>query len=327
MKKQISGLLAAAVLTSACGGEGIGAVGGPGPVSDSFGIDSSNGVAAARQSYGAVVASGGIAEVGDPSIVASAPGDGYAIAQQALAPEDLALEVISLIPFGPVVEPCLGGTGTVSLSGDLASPDTLTAGDFFLIEYEVCDTGQGEVIDGIVELTVTDFTGDLFLGTYLVAMDAIIDNLNVATGTDSVTTDGDASIALDTSNLPFVSTGVSGSSMTQTMNAGTEILTSYRSDQTLDGNQEPPPFTLDASGGLDSSQLPGSVTYSTPTEFRGFVPGYPGEGVLLVEGDNSSARLVVIDENNVRVEIDNNGDGTVDDVFDLTWDEFLDPGT
>ncbi len=326
MKKHSLGLLAVAVLASACGG-GSSGFGGAEPVSDSFGIDSGNGVAATRHSYEAAIASGGFAEFGGPAGVSSAPVDGYAVARQALTPEDLALDVISLIPFGPVVEPCLGGTGTVSLSGDIASPDTLTAGDFFHVEYEVCDDGQGEVIDGIIDLTVTDFSGDLFLGTYLVAMDAVVDTLTVSTATDELTADGDASIALDTSLLPFVATSVSGSRMTQSSNAGTEILTNFQSEQTLDGNQEPAPYTMGASGVLDSSLLPGSVTYRTETEFSGFVPGYPDEGTLLVQGDSSTARLVVVDENNVRVDIDSNGDGTVDHTFDLTWDEFLNPGT
>lgn len=326
MNKRLLGLLATTVLTSACGG-GSSEFGGDVPVSDSFGINSSNGVAATRQSYEAVMASGGIAEVGGPAVFSSAPGDGYSIAQQALTPEDLARDVISLIPFGPIVEPCLGGTGTSSLSGDIASPDTLTPGDFFRIEYEFCDEGQGEVIDGVITLTVTDFSGDLFLGTYLVAMDTDIDMLTVTTATDTLTADGDASITLDTSDAPFVATSVSGSSLTQSSNAGTETLANYRSDQTVDGNQQPTPFTMDASGTLDSSQLPGSVTYSTEAEFRGLVPGYPGEGTLLVRGANSTARLVVIDDTNVRIDIDNNADGVVDDSFELTWDEFLNPGT
>jgi hypothetical protein len=68
------------------------------------------------------------------------------------------------------------------------------------------------------------------------------------------------------------------------------------------------------------------VTYSTETAFRGYVPAYPREGSLLVLGDNSSSRLVVIDENNVRIEIDSNGDGAADDVIDLTWEAFLNAG-
>ena len=326
MRRISVGLLATALITSACGGGGSSTFGGTEPVSDSFGIDSSNGVAAARQSYDAVIASGGIADIGGAAGLSSAPSDGSAIARQATTPEVLILDVVSLIPFGPEVEPCLGGTGTVALSGDIAVPGTLTSGDVFRIEYDLCDEGQGEVIDGNIDLTVRDFSGDFFLGTYLLSMDAIIDTLSVATATDTLIADGDATITLDTLEAPYVETGVSGSSVTQSSNAGTESLTSYSSRQTLDGNQEPAEYTMDASGTLDSSQLPGSVTYSTEAIFRGFVPAYPREGALLVQAGNSSARLVVLDDANIRIEIDSNGDGSADDVIDLTWQEFLDSG-
>lgn len=325
MKRTHLGLLAASILASACGSDGGNSFSGTEPVSGSFGIDSSNGVAATRQSYGAVMASGGIAEIGGPVGVASAPPNGASIASHAATPEDVVLNVVSLVPFGPDVQPCLGGTGTVTMSGDIAVPGTLTAGDFFVIEYDLCDEGAGEVIDGIITLTVRDFSGDLFLGTYLLSMDADIDTLSVATGTDTLIADGDATVTLDTMDAPFVVTSVSGSRITQSSNAGTETLTSYSSSQTFDGNQDPAEYTMDASGSLDSSQLPGSVTYSTESTFRGFVPAYPSEGTLLVRGDNSSARLVVVDDANVRVEIDSNGDGVADDMIDLTWDEFLNP--
>lgn len=320
------GLIAAALMTSGCGGGGDNSFSGTDPVSDSFGIDSGNGVTAARLSYEAVLASGGIAEVGGALGISSAPTDGSAIAYRGTAPEDLVVDVVSLIPFGPEVEPCLGGTGTVTLSGDIAVPGTLTPGDVFRIEYELCDEGQGEVIDGIIDMTVRDFSGDLFLGTYLVTMDTVIDMLSIATGTDTITADGDATITLDTLAAPFVNTGVSGSRITQSSSAGTETLTGYSSSQTVDGNQDPAEYTMDAAGKLDSSNLPGSVDYSTEATFRGFLPAYPQEGTLLVVGDNSSARLVVIDAANVRVEIDSNGDGDAEEIINLTWDEFLTPG-
>ena len=48
---------------------------------------------------------------------------------------------------------------------------------------------------------------------------------------------------------------------------------------------------------------------------------YPNTGVLLVRGESSSARLVAVDATNVRIEIDNNGDGTTDEIIELTWAE------
>jgi hypothetical protein len=63
------------------------------------------------------------------------------------------------------------------------------------------------------------------------------------------------------------------------------------------------------------------VTYSTPVVFTGFDNDYPDTGELLVEGDSSSARLIAMDNVNVRIEIDADGDGTIDDTIDTTWAE------
>ena len=42
-------------------------------------------------------------------------------------------------------------------------------------------------------------------------------------------------------------------------------------------------------------------------------------------GNNSSARLTAIDNVNVRIDIDTNGDGAIDDTINTTWVE-LDGG-
>jgi hypothetical protein len=61
------------------------------------------------------------------------------------------------------------------------------------------------------------------------------------------------------------------------------------------------------------------VVYSTPVTFEGFDDGYPHIGELLVTGDDSSLRLVAVDEVNVRIDIDPDGDGTVDTSIETTW--------
>ena len=62
-----------------------------------------------------------------------------------------------------------------------------------------------------------------------------------------------------------------------------------------------------------------SFRYATPVTFEGFDNGYPHTGELLITGDSSSARLIALDDVNVRIEIDGDGDGAVDDTIDTTW--------
>lgn len=228
------------------------------------------------------------------------------------------VNVVQKIPFGPVEDECLL-SGTVTSSGDIAIPGTLTANDTFSVLYTMCDDGFGEVVDGLVDLTVGDFTGELLNGTFLLSMDTVVTNLQVMTGTDTITSNGDATVTLDTSATPFVEAGTSGTSMTTDSNTTSETITNFQSNQTVDGNLQNLPFTMSASGTLDTTQLDGIVSYSTPTEFSGEGFSFPSVGVLLVEGENSAARLITVDDVNVRIEIDIDGDGAADETIETTW--------
>ncbi len=319
-------VLGASLAIAACGGGGD-AFGGGSQPSASFKIDSSNAVATSRTSYNAAVDSSDMAGIGGAAgFSAGAPG-GFQAAAYARSASGRILDVISYVPFGPDVFPCAVGQGTVTLSGDIAVPGTLTPGDSFRIEYDFCDEGAGEVIDGLIDLTVADFSGDLLSQMYLLAMDAVITDLQVATAADSVTGNGDATVTLDTLQAPFVEAGVAGTSLRLDANASSETLSNYTSRQTFDGNQVPAEYTLAASGTLNSTQLPGNVAYGTGPAFVGLGANYPHSGVLVVQGDASSVRLVAVDNQNVRIEIDTNGDGTVDETIEMTWDELVNATT
>lgn len=313
-------LIATSLLFSACGGGGDSfSGGGTTPVGSSFPIDGSNGVAASRLAWEATIASGGLTDLGGAAGLTGNSGHGSAVAERASRDNGLLFDVVSMVPFGPDVFPCDGGTGVVTVSGDIAVPGTLTRGDTFLIVYEVCDEGLGEVIDGTISLSVNDFAGDIFLGTYLLDMDANIDTLSVATTTDTVVGNGDAAITLDTTETPYIATSVSGTVLTQNSLSSSETLRNYSSAQTFDGNLSPAVYTMTASGTLESSQLPGDLSYSTETMFFGNEGEYPNSGTLFVRGDNSSARLIAVDATNVRIEIDSNGDGESDEIIEMTW--------
>ena len=184
----------------------------------------------------------------------------------------------------------------------------------------MCDEGTGEVVDGLVGFTVGEFTGDLLTGAYMLSMDAVVTNLQVLTGTDTLTSNGDATVTLDTMVAQFIAAGTSGTSMTTDSNTSSETISNFQSHQSVDGNQQNLPYTMSASGTLNTTQLEGIVSYSTPLEFSGEGTDYPSEGVLLVQGANSSARLTAMDNVNVMIELDVNGDGETDQTINTTWD-------
>ncbi len=136
-------------------------------------------------------------------------------------------------------------------------------------------------------------------------------------------TNGDATASINTIDTPFVRASVSGDRMELSSNASSEILTGFDSLQTLDGGLETLPYTMTASGTLDSSRLAGVVTYSTPVMFEGLGASYPHTGEFLVVSGNSSVLMIAIDDVNVQIDIDSNRDGTVDETIMTTWAELL----
>lgn len=306
----------AALVLASCGSES-NFVGGSTNTDVGLGLTSANALTAASVSYKAAISSADLVNVGSSiGVVAAAPGSSVpTISKQ---PSGFLVGVLQQVPFGPDVFPC-AVSGSITISGDIVDPLTLTAGDTFSVSAIACDDGIGEIMDGLMTITVTDFTGDLLLGTYLLAMNATLDGLQVTTASDVISSTGDTSIALDTTATPFVSASVSGGSMMTSSNASTETLTNYATEQTVDAGMQPAPYTLTSRGTVDSSQLDNIVNYSTPVRFQGNDVDFPHTGELLITGTNSSVRLIAIDNINVRIELDSDGNGSVDVTVDTTW--------
>ena len=310
---------------AACGGGSDGAGnGGTLPPPTGMTIDRNNAMQATAASYDAATQSGGYASLAGANGITADAGGGRA--KPAIAAAGRAFDrLLQKIPFGPDSYPC-AVAGTVTFSGNIADPVVLASGmlspgDIFLVVYAGCDDGTGEIIDGTIDMRVDAFDGDVLTGAYVLTMSMDVTDFQVATATDTLLGNGDATATLDTEAAPYVEASVSGDSMTTDTDTHSDTVTVYASAQTLDARVSPSPYTMRASGTLDSTRLAGVVTYSTPVVFAGFDDEYPGTGELLVEGENSSARLVAIDNVNVRIEIDADGDGTVDDTILTAWAE------
>ncbi len=319
------GLLIAslAVLLPACGGDSP-HTGNESPDTGSgLSLTSANAQTTAKVVYGAAMSSADLADVGSNiGVTANEPGSSAGATAQKQA-DGYLVNVLQQAPFGPDTLPC-AVSGSITISGDIANPLTLTAGDTFSVDADACDDGLGEILDGLMNMTISEFSGDLFLGMYLLGMDATLDALQVTTPEDVISSTGDTTVVLDTTAAPFVSAAVSGASMTTSSNASTETLSDYATAQTVDAGRQSAPYTLNSSGTLDSSQLAGVVSFTTPVQFQGFGVDFPGSGELLISGNNSSARLIALDNVNVRIEIDNDGVAGVDETIETTWAELTD---
>lgn len=325
MKRNCSILLIPLVLLAACEGEpGFTGEGTPPPGAGAFAIDSANAVAVTGTAYQAALASGELAGLTESTGLTA---DAGGVNKTSVLGKAGGL-VNQNVPIGPETQPC-AVFGEVIFSADVVDPFALAAGvfsvgDTFHVEYVACDDGLGEIINGVVDLVVDAFAGDLLVsGEFELTMSMVATNLQVTTPTDVLSTHGDATASINTLDAPFVRASVTGNRMELSSNASSEILTGFDSLQTLDGGLETLPYTTIANGTLDSSQLPGVVTYSTPVTLEGFGANFPHTGEFLVVSGNSSARLIAIDDVNVQIDIDNNRDGTVDETIMTTWAELV----
>ena len=289
---------------------------------NSAAITSTNAMRVTKVAYQSSQAAASAGEfTGGTGLISSGPGP-IAKIDGSFAVSSKPSNTTTSVPIPPTVENCPEG-GTSTLSGDIADPltPTLTPGDFFDLSFDNCADGFSTV-DGNLFYTVDVFSGDLLAGSYDLTMSSEFTDFQVATAEDTLLSNGDVTVRLNTLAIPVVLTEVSGSSLTVDGDLGSQTLTAFASAFSQDTGVQPSPYTQSSSGTVNTTLLSGAVSYSTPVDFTGFGVDYPGAGEFLVTGENSSARLIVVDNININIDVDSDGDGIVDDTIETTWAEF-----
>jgi hypothetical protein len=276
-------------------------------------------------SYQAALASGALAGfTSGTGLVSTAPG-GVSKIDGSLATSNKIGNSTASVPIPETIEDCLLG-GTTTLSGEIADPltPTLTPGDSFDIFFSMCDDGSS-VVDGRLIYEVVAFSGDILTSLYNLTMAASFTDFQVTTAEDELVSNGDLTVRIDTRQFPSLETEVSGSSLTIDGTTSAVTMTNFSSLFAQDTGVSPSPYLQASSGTIDSTLLAGVVSYATPIDFEGFDADYPDTGVFVVYGSNSSVRLTAIDNVNVRVEIDADGDTDYEENFETSWAELEAP--
>ena len=144
------GVALLAVMLGGCGGGGGSAAPAPPPGPTATGtINSGSVLSVTGRSIDAVIRSGSFGDitnvVGLTTIAAGEPAN---FGGQ-ISTKPGGWHPYSQIPVGPETTNCVNG-GTVTVSGDIDSPLTVTAGDFLDYEWDSCDDGLGQVISGVM---------------------------------------------------------------------------------------------------------------------------------------------------------------------------------
>jgi hypothetical protein len=287
-------------------------------------LSTTNAKPAVRLAYSSTMQSMETGNLVGASGIASTSSGGFQKPGTQQMMSELLTRALQADPLGPDTFDC-AVSGTTTISGEVANVlFGLTPGDTINVDAVDCDDGLGEVVNGRMEMTVVTFTLDPILGTYLLVMDVQLVDLEIVTPIDTIVSNGDSRVIMDTNGSPLIVISISGLSMTIASTVSTEIVSDFLTAQTVDtmaaaGSE---PYTLSASGTINSTQVSGEIEYTTPVTFQGAGAMYPFAGQLLVTGaNNGTVRLIALDETNVRIETDTNGDGTLESSEVTTWDD------
>ena len=307
-------------LVAACGGGGGGGGNPPVVIAPDATISSQNAVEIAGDVVTGVLDTGELGAFGGSGLIGADSGAGPAMSKASATAANKGVNIILSAPFGPEVSPCAMG-GNVSVSGNLSSQDTLTPGDTITARFTICDDGEGEVVNGVLTLDVDTFDGDLLSGFVAIGVTMGFQGFSVTENGEITTVQGGLSVLIDTRNYPLSTFAMSSGSLSVTDGVETLVLSNFTTTATADESSQPPAFTFESSGRI-SVPTHGSVTYRVEEPFTGFGESDPDSGVLYIEGEmGANITATVLSANQVQLEMDYDGNGSIDETVIVTWVE------
>ena len=314
-------------LASACGGGGGGGddnppvvvnPGNPGIPTGDATIANSNALEISGTAILGGLYGGDPGVLGGAGLVGADSGAGAALSKASARVTNKALAAGFLKPFGPESSRC-ALAGTVTVSGNLASDETLTAGDVLNMRFNKCDDGEGQVFDGPVSMTVDAFEGDLFTGFLAFGITINFQNLIMTEGGETLAFNGDATVMVDTLAYPDVSAETSGRSLSVAGDARTMTLVNFSTTTVTDGSSVPVAYSIDASGRVGMAPH-GWVNYTVLEPFAGFGEVNPTSGVMQITGGaGSKVTATAQADGQIRLDLDFDGDGVIDESRLVSW--------
>lgn len=211
-------------------------------------------------------------------------------------------------------------SGAITLSATLASTETLRRGDQITAVFESCNDGDGVVYNGRIRIDVQGFFGDLLTERYQLDSRFTLTNLAITENGTTNTGNGTLNVNLNLLTADLELYGISSTRFT--FNSGNnswifhDVVSTVEDDFRNGGWQT----TFSESGSLESSSFGGRVDYGTLTPFHSVNGNPPAAGVVRIGGANGSSIVVTtLNEENLQLTIDWNGDTFVDETRPMAW--------
>lgn len=221
----------------------------------------------------------------------------------------------------PVTDTC-AVSGTVTVSGDPANdPVALAEQDVFDLVFDACDDGDGYTIGGSFSLFVRELDGDPRTDVFRLSYNVNVYDLTVASGVDSYTAENYFIIEWDSLAFPVI---VLTPTLGLQLSSQADVYSWFYGGQSLTVNAD---ISISTTLGeareslMESAFLGGYISYEIIVPLQAPDGRDPESGEILVsEGvGNGTIRIVIESSTIVRLDIDPDGDGTVDDIQFTTW--------
>ena len=327
--------LGSVLLLSACGGGG-GSSGtptnpspGPGPVSTLSPITASNSTKVAANAYVAASA------IDDSS---SSLGDiltGVSVGRANISTVKPVLDLVKrpytrdaaqLLTGVSISEACSGG-GSITFEANLRDQQKVSNGDSIVMIANRC-VEDGEMMNGTFRATFSNVSGDVMESwTWSATLDTRFQNFSIASGSETLSVNGDMKIAINQMSASSSSLTVSGSSLQTTeQRSGTTVATRTLSDFTMNSSNRLGTVTSAATfamagntGGLGQF----SYTVRNIQPFMTVGGSMPSSGALVVNGATTSVTLTTLNISGVRLDLSDKASGAVTQTTTVSWLDLL----
>ena len=218
-----------------------------------------------------------------------------------------------------------GGTVTESLD-DKDGNQQVTAGDVITTTFAQCRLSATDIIDGAVVITVTT-TPVVNATSSQFAASAQFQALAVTADSASYTIAGLAAVTEsddDTTSLTHdtVTVGAGGLQVAIASTAWNDTLKLGQGlVVTTVAGYDANTASVTVAGTLSSNSLGGQVTIATPVALAGVgTDAYPSSGQMIITGaSGSTLRLTVLDNTQVKLELDADGNGSYETTSTVAW--------
>jgi len=276
-----------------------------------------------------VIGCGSDSETLGPVTITSA--NAQLVAQQGVGAVDTLTQMSAMVEGysdvfdnpGAQVLPCDTGDANLVIN-DTGDPG-LTIGDSARFTFVNCVNGADSIpvtMNGTLAFEVVDVTGTP-PGPFSYALTCTFTNFSISLLGATVTVNGGFTLELSTDDADTYTAVVHGDYYSVHAQAGQQAywgtISNFRLARTY--TESTGIYFVNLMATVAGSQIGGEATYVTTVPFTGTDPDDPDTGTLVVTGaEGATATLIALDNVNVQILLDLDGDDTTDATIDTTWD-------